>query len=241
MTNKSLTQTVKDTAFKIASAVRAPIMRTLKPNSGYWLATRSMEPISMKFGFDRGTPIDRHWMHLFLDKNKDLIKGRVLEVTDNNYTVVYGGDKVTQSDVLDIDKNNKKATIIADLQDASVIKDNTYDTIILTNVLGIIPDYEAVIRECYRMLKPGGNLLLTVSSFSPTRDIEINLWRFTTTSAKYVFSKYFKPANLAIESYGNVLTGQCFWVGMAQEELTAEELNYQDPRFSCIVAIRATK
>lgn len=225
----------------IIAAIRAPLMRIMYPNQNYFLATRSLEPLSMKFGFDRGTPIDRHWMHSFLSENQKYISGRCLEVTDNAYTMKYGKN-VKKSDILDIDRKNKKATIYGDLQDLSkVVKDNTYDCIVLTNVLGIIPDYEAAIRECYRILKPGGTLLLTVSSFSPTRDIEANLWRFTTTSAKYVFGKYFKKEKLAIKSYGNVLTGQCFWVGMSQEELTREELDYQDPRFSCLVAVRATK
>lgn len=241
MTKKSLAEQAKDLAIKVVSQLRAPIMRAVKPNSKYWLATRSLEPLSMKFGFDRGTPIDRFWMNDFLTKNQNLIKGHCLEVTDDAYLVQYGGKKVTKTDVLDIDRKNKKATIYGDIQNLDMIKDDTYDCIILTNVLGIIPDYEAAVRECHRILKPGGTLLLTVSSFSPTRDLEANLWRFTVTSAKFVFGKYFSPKKLDIQSYGNVLTGQCFWVGMSQEELTLEELSYQDPRFSCLVAVKATK
>lgn len=241
MKNKSSIFTQNSPAFRMASAVRAMLMRNFKPNGNYWLATRSLEPLSIKFGFDRGTPIDRYWMHLFLESNQKDIKGRVLEVTDNNYTVLYGKDKVTQSDVLDIDRKNKKATLYGDIQNLTNIQSDTYDCIVLTNVLGIIPDYEAAIRECHRILKKGGVLLLTVSSFSPTRDLDLNLWRFTVTSAKYVFGKYFNPKKLAVSSYGNVLTGQCYWVGMAQEELSKEALDYQDPRFSCLVAVRATK
>jgi glycosyltransferase involved in cell wall biosynthesis len=40
-------------------------------------------PISQDFGFDRGTPIDRHYVEDFLTRNSGDIKGRVLEVGDD--------------------------------------------------------------------------------------------------------------------------------------------------------------
>src|SRR4051794_37443694 len=48
-------------------------------------------PISTVFGFDRGTPIDRYYIETFLSKNADDIRGRVLEIGDNSYTVRFGG------------------------------------------------------------------------------------------------------------------------------------------------------
>lgn len=221
--------------------LRAVIMRIIRPNSTYWLATRSLEPISMKFGFDRGTPIDRFWIEQFLQKNGRDIAGKCLEVTDNDYTKRFGGTQVTVSDVLDINRKNPKATIYGDLRKLTSVKSNQYDCVILTHVLGIIDDYEAAVSELYRILKPGGVLLLTVSALSPTRDLELNYWRFTMASAAYLLSKFFKKKNVHVGSYGNVFAGQCFWVGMAQEELTREELEYNDPRFQCVVTVRAVK
>lgn len=195
----------------------------------------------MKFGFDRGNPVDRYWIESFLEKNKKYIKGVCLEVTDPAYTKRFGGSKVKRADVIDIDASNKKATIIGDLRNLENVKSNTYDCIVLTHVLGIIDDFQAAANECYRVLKPGGTLLLTVSTMSPTRDMDLNYWRFTVPAVKYVFSKLFSPKKMVVQGYGNVLTGQAFWVGMAQEELTAKELAYNDPRFTCMVSLRATK
>jgi SAM-dependent methyltransferase len=219
---------------------RSLVMRYLRPAGFYWLATRDLHPISDKFGFDRGTPIDRFWIEGFLGSNKGSIKGDCLEITDNTYTREFGNN-ISRSDVLDINKSNKSATIFGDLRNLNMIRDNTYDCVILTHVLGIIDDYHAAISEIFRILKPGGTLLATVSCFSPVYDPSANLWRFTPAGAKYVFEKYFFPVNLTIKSYGNVFAGQCFWAGMSQEELSRQELEYNDPRFPCIVAIKAVK
>ena len=226
----------------IIRKTRATLMKKTYPIDKYWLATKSTTPISDKFGYDRGTPIDRYWIETFLAKNSNLIQGTVLEITDNAYSNKYGGDKVTKSDVLDIDKNNKKATVYGDLRNLqNTINDTTYDCIILTHVLGLIDDVEAAVSELHRILKPNGVLLLTSSCISPAYELNTNFWRFTANGAKYLFSKRFTAANLKIESLGNVLTGQCFWVGVAQEELTKEQLEYNDPKFPCVITIIAKK
>lgn len=219
---------------------RAFTMKMIKPKENYFFATKSLKPLSRKFGFDRGTPIDRYYIEKFLADNKAKIKGRCLEIGDNRYTKKYGASKVKISDILDIDKKNKKANIHANLKNLKSLKSNLYDCIILTHVLGMIDDYEAAVRECKRILKPGGTILVTTSCFSPTYDINANFFRFTVASARYVFGKYFKK-NLVVKSYGNVLAGQYFWVGLAQEELTKKELEFNDPHFPCIVAIKANK
>jgi SAM-dependent methyltransferase len=219
--------------------VRAFITKILFPKSGYWLATKSIKPLSTKFGYDRGKPIDRYWIENFLTVNKAAIHGRVLEIVDNTYTRTFGHD-VHTSDVLDLDLKNKQANIKGNLKNVPHIKDNTYDCVILTQVLGMIDDYDSALSECYRILKPDGTLLVTVSCFSSLRSgLEYNFWRFTPASANYVMKKHFK--NVKVTSYGNVLSGQSFWVGLAQEELTKEELDYNDPYYPCVLGIACKK
>ena len=64
-------------------------------------------------------------------------------------------------DVLDIDLANPRATIIGDLRAVEQVTSQTYDCIILTQTLHVIDDMPAVVRECERLLKPGGVLLLS--------------------------------------------------------------------------------
>jgi SAM-dependent methyltransferase len=225
---------------KILLSIRARLNRTMFPAVGYWTPLKVTQPISTKFGFDRGTPIDRYWIEDFLEKNKELVRGKCLEVTDDAYTVRFGGAKVEQADVLDIDPSNRKATIIGDLRNLrGVIQDDTYDCIILTHVLGLIDNVGDAVSECQRILKPGGVLLVTSACISPTYDLTSNYWRFTPQGAKYLFGMFFTDPEVV--SYGNALTGQCFWVGMSQEDLTLEQLEYNDPKFPCVVGIKAAK
>ena len=225
--------------------IRRPITRTLKPRKSYWLfpikgGVRSVKPISTSYGFDRGKPVDRYYIESFIEENKKHIKGVCLEITDNEYTKKYG-KHVTKSDVLDINTGNKQANIYGDLQDVSHIPDNTYDCFILTQTLLMIDDYEAAIRESKRILKPGGVMLVTLSTLSPVWNIKHHMWRFTGASANYIFGKYFSRKKYEVNTYGNALTGQAFWVGMAIEDLTKEELEYNDPHFPVVVTIKATK
>jgi len=225
---------MKTPIVSVVLRIRSALNRFLYPKDKYFLATRDLRPISSKFGYQRGTPIDRYWIEDFIETNKRYITGSVLEITDPSYTLRYGSN-VTKSDVLDIDIKNKKANIHGDLRDLKkVIKDSTYDCIILTHVLGLVDDYQSAIKECRRILKPGGVILYTGSCIGAILGEEV-FWRFNPNSVKFIFEKYFKPKSLFIKNYGNALAGQCFLIGMAQEDLTKRELDYVDDRFPCSV------
>ncbi|CAN5313755.1 hypothetical protein BH10PAT2_BH10PAT2_0570 [soil metagenome] len=229
---------MSDILFNLVSMVRAKVMRTLKPSSSYFLATRQLQPLSAKFGFDRGTPIDRFWIDSFIKDQQKHIKGHVLEICDDRYASQYK-DNITKLDILDIDTNNKKATIYGDLRNLTSVNDSLYDCVIMTHVLGQIDDVPAAAKELARIIKPGGVLLVTSASISPTVEHETNVWRFTQNAMHFLFDKNFSKVD--IDSLGNALAGQCFWVGMSQEELTPEELAFKDKRFQCVITVVATK
>ena len=45
-----------------------------------------VQPLSPQWGWDRGTPIDRHYIERFLETHRRDVRGSVLEVRDSNYT-----------------------------------------------------------------------------------------------------------------------------------------------------------
>ena len=216
-------------------------MPIIKPKWRYFLVPkRELMPISKKHGFDRGMPIDRYYTDKFLKQYQDNIKGRVLEVGDRYYTKKFGNGRVKISDILDIDPGNKHANIIGDLRDLKEVKDNTYDCFIMTFVIGIIDDYRSALKEARRILKPGG-VLLAVTDSSSSYNPKTDYWRFTFNSARLAFGEAFCKDNLEIKTYGNVLSGQYNWVGMATEELTREELDFHHPRYTTLIGIKAIK
>ncbi len=229
-----------DGIMKVLGVIRANIMRRVRSREAY-LRSRSRRPISTRYGFDRGKPVDRLFIERFLEENKRVIYGKCLEVVDNSYTLRFGGDRVTTSDVIDIFPT-AKANIHGDLRNlAGRIADNTYDCLIVTQTFNVIDDYHAAIGECRRILKPGGTLLVTMPTVSPAWNLSINLWRFTPQSSRYVFEKFFDSEKVKISSLGNKKIAEAFWLGMAAEDMSSEELDACDESFPVIVGIKAVK
>lgn len=94
-----------------------------------------LEPLSDRHGLDRGTPLDRRYIEAFLATRRDAIRGSVLEVQDDAYTARFGADRVSNSTVVDIDRSNPRATLLADLEQPESLSPEAYDCIILTQTL----------------------------------------------------------------------------------------------------------
>jgi len=202
-------------------------------------------PFSQEFGYDRGLPIDRYYIEKFLSEHQLEVSGHVLEVADDNYTRRFGGDRVTQSDVLHLMPGDPKATIIADLARGDHFLSNTYDCIILTQTLQFIFDVPAALQTVYRILRLGGVVLATFPGISPISRYDMerwgHFWGFTSLSARRLFEQAFAPDGVQVKVYGNVLAASAFLYGMAAEELKRQELEDLDPDYEVIIAVRAVK
>src|SRR3954468_14363063 len=113
------------------------MMRSLRARQAFRRATyalrfaavRKARPLSEGWGFERGVPIDRHYIESFLTECAGDIRGRVLEVKDDAYTRRFG-TAVESIDVRDVDSSNEAATIVADLSKADAIADESFDAIV---------------------------------------------------------------------------------------------------------------
>lgn len=205
---------------------------------------RRTAPISPVWGLDRGIPLDRYYIHRFLDRHRSDIRGRVLEVKDPGYTLAFGADRVTACDVLDVDPANARATVVADLSRADAIADDTYDCFILTQTLGVIYDVAGSLRHAVRILKPGGVLLCTLPAagrISYEEGLDGDYWRFAEGSVRRLFSEALPPDAFEVTGHGNVLACTAFLYGLAPQELTAAELDTVDPYFPLVYTVRAVK
>lgn len=202
-------------------------------------------PINDNWGFERGTPIDRYYIGAFLEKYAENIQGRVLEVADNPYTKLFGGNRVERSEILHPTDGNPRATIIADLADSSQVTDELFDCIICTQTLQLIFDVKAAIASLFRFLKPGGVLLLTVPGISQISREDMtttgDYWRFTTAALQRLFAAEFPRDAVSIESYGNVKSSVGLLHGISAEELSEADLTQSDPQFQLLLSVRAMR
>jgi len=205
---------------------------------------RRVVPISRDFGFNRGQPIDRYYIDLFLDQHSGDLRGRVLEVGDSSYVQRLGGNRVSAIDVLHVREGGPRTTIVGDLSNGDGIPSGAFDCVLLVQTLHLIFDVSAAVRTLYRILKPEGVLLATFPGISQKSQDEWAsswYWGFTSQSAERLFGQVFQPSRTLIKTHGNVLATTAFLYGLSATELSTEELNYVDPCYETLVTVRATK
>lgn len=206
---------------------------------------RRATPISRIFGMDRGRPIDRYYIEKFLESHSSDIKGRSMELGDATYTKRFGVG-VTKADVLHVVAGNPEATIIADLTNAELIPSESFDCIIFTQALQMIFDMKAAMSTLYRILKPGGVVLMTTHGTSKIarrlgRDDWGEYWRLTAQGVNALVREVAPEAELKITSYGNVMAATAFLYGLAVEDLKAGEIDSADDDFEVIIGARIQK
>jgi hypothetical protein len=201
-------------------------------------------PLCDKFGFERGTPIDRYYIEKFLYRNSKFIKGHVLEIADDAYSRKFGRN-VTSYGILFPDNTLERATIIGDLTKSETIPENVADCFIATQTFNFIFDFKEAITNSRRLLNKNGVLLATVSCISQISlyDMERwgDYWRFTSLSAKKVFEHTFGEGNVELFVSGNAFAATSLLQGVVVEEIDVQKLDSFDNGYECIIGIRATK
>jgi glycosyltransferase involved in cell wall biosynthesis/SAM-dependent methyltransferase len=225
----------------IARALGARTRRT----GVQWGSLRRLEPVSRRFGADRGQCVDRCYIERFLSRHADDVRGRVLEVGSDTYTRRFGGDRVARADVLHAETGKARATFVANLANATSLPSDAFDCVILTQTLHLIDDAPAALRTAHRILKPGGVVLATLPGISQVSRYDMerwgDRWRFTTLSARELFERAFTDGRLTVTSCGNVLTATAFLHGISADELTPGELEHHDADYPLIITVRAEK
>jgi SAM-dependent methyltransferase len=207
---------------------------------------RRVRPIGRSFGIERGGPIDRYYIDAFIARHRHDIRGVVLEAGGfTSYTERFGEDRVTRGEVLYPKPGFPDGTLVGDLVTGEGIPSDAFDCLILTQVFPFIYDLPAAVMTCHRALKPDGVLLATLPGISQIvgydRENWGDFWRFTDGAVTRLFGDAFGPANVTVETHGNVFVACAFLHGLSAKDLTSAELSYHDPAFQLSITARAVK
>lgn len=220
-------------------------LRLRRARRGRFGSLHRLTPVSRVFGSDRGQPLDRYYIEAFMQRCSADIHGRVLEISRAVYTDKFGGDRVTQADVLHVVPGSQHATLVGNLATGQGLPKEAFDCMILTQTLLCIYDVQAAVANAHAALKPGGVLLATFPGICQISRYDMDRWgdhwRFTDASARRLFGEVFGVENVTISAYGNVLAACAFLHGLAAHELTKDELDYNDPDYQVLITVRAVK
>jgi SAM-dependent methyltransferase len=153
---------------------------------------------------------DDHYYHAnrrisaYLDAVKPRLAGRKLadigagEIPFQEY---YAGLDVTYCDV----QQNQSGTIGVMLprQGAFPMRDAEYGGIFLFDVLEHVKDDLLFIRECYRILAPGGLVIATVPFLYRFHEQPHDFRRYTPSGLEFLFKEVAGFAKLELKPYGN--------------------------------------
>jgi len=236
---------------KVGRRIPAPIRKTVlkaaqRSNRGLpgrrvnWGDIARRAPFSSVYGWDRGLPVDRFYIDAFMAKNQHLVTGSVLEVRSPLYARRYGTPgKIT---VLDIDRENREATLVADLNLPDSLPASTFDCVILTQTLQYTRPVVAL-RNIIRCLRPGGAALVTVPCLGriDPEAASVDFWRWTPQGLRQTCEE--AGVHATVQGRGNSLAAAACMLGVAAEEIPAGRLANEDPAFpvvACAVILQQT-
>ena len=195
---------------------------------------RRLEPLS-KWGSTRGVPVDRWYIERYLSDRAHLVRGHALEVLEDLYASRYGAESV---DVLDIDADNPRATVIGDLCHPATLSPGRYDVAVVTQTLQLIPRPLDAVRNVISALKPGASLLVTVPALSRLAN-DLDRWRWTPLGLQELLTEAAPAgAEVVTTGLGNGLAARAFLFGLAVRDVGEQVLERSDPDYPVVVGAR---
>lgn len=205
-------------------------------NSINWGDLKKTVPICQAFGLTRGTPVDRYYLSQYLKEIQTQIDGNILEIggipKDKDFYEVNPG---TSYQIMNIEPG-LGIDIVGDAHDPSIIKPESFDSIVIFNVLEHCYAPWQVVENIYTGLKPGGKCFAMVPSAIRLHATPMDYWRPLPDAFAWMFRNF---SNQKLYIYGNPMTVIASYHGIATEELTTAELDAYHPDYpvaTCIVA-----
>ncbi|GAB4209148.1 MAG: hypothetical protein OHK0022_39780 [Roseiflexaceae bacterium] len=168
----------------------------------------------------------RYYLDQFLRRHAGECRGAFLEFGDPRYRHLFPPEAVERYDIINI-VPGPQVSVVADIQDCPNIPDNSYDVIVCTQVLEHVPNPFRATGELWRILKPGGRLLLTVPAAFPYHGAHGDYWRFSRDSLRLLLAERFQ--DVQITPCGNRLTVVAAYWHWSQDHLPRRAIQESDP------------
>ena len=80
--------------------------------------------------------------------------------------------------------------LVLDVRDMPSVPDASYDVVFCSGVLEHVDDCHAAVRECHRVLKPGGVFLVGIPFQQRIHRAPQDFWRFTEYGVRYLLRSF---------------------------------------------------
>ena len=140
-----------------------------------------------------------HYRSLFtaLEKASAFAKGRLLDIGCGNkpYEKMFEG-KITEHFGCDIVQSSERRADVVCPATQIPIEDESFDTVLCTQVIEHVADHRALLQEAYRLLRPEGVLILSGPMYWPLHEEPYDFFRFT----QYGFRSLLETIGFTIHS-----------------------------------------
>lgn len=131
------------------------------------------------------------------------LSGSVLDLggdTRSKYRTCFKGDPVFTTVNLDPKSN---PDILHDLEQPLPLPDSSYDHVVLINVLEHVFNYQQLLAEAQRVVRPGGSVIVVVPYLFPYHPSPSDYWRFS----RQAIHRMMQSSGLSIRSTHSLGSG----------------------------------
>jgi Methyltransferase domain len=203
-----------------------------------WGHLRRPFPVCQRFGFSRGTPIDRYYLDRFLDEVREEVRGDVVEIGGKSSNrEVYGFGGVASYRGFDV-RPRRGVELVGRAEDLMALPELSFDTIVAFNVLEHCAAPWVVVENMRRWLRTGGKVLCMVPNIQRVHRMPDDYWRPLPAAFEQMFADW---SRRKLRVYGNFIATIAALAGIASEELEPAELDAEHPDYPVSTCIVATK
>lgn len=207
-------------------------------------------PVERGQGALIGKSIKRFYTEDYISKNRYDIRGVVGEMEDRRYTKMFGSENlIEKSYIIEYHANfpeEEKFGLGIDLSTGEGVVCEKFDCLICTHTLSYVLNLENAIDNLLKMIKPGGNLLITVSGMlhSPSaqelEDYKL-LYGILPAVIRKILARYCDEIEYSLETYGNLKCAVATLYGVSSDAFTREELLIVDEDYPLLVGVKIRK